>query len=791
MSQEAITSPGIEEMEELTALSMMTAAGTAGDGGSFIRRRVNFIVGQIVIPSVATGSSSGSASVPPEDRFRILYLPQDSDSNTDEGFWINTSRGSNIPECFSLTELTEKVLSGEYRMATDLTSYPSESEISQASKKVRDHNYQAIRDIVAQEPAVYQRKGRGKLIQHAMDVSGLSYVSIYNSLGKYWRGGKDINALLPNYKACGTGRKADFVQTQKLGRKKKYEGTNGKILTPEDLQNFKFALDDYRSKKNGTLQGSYMRMLIHKYSTGDSESPEDRVQLPPDEKPSFRQFYYWYTKNRDKAEDARQKKGEHDTSLNRRAILGRTETGIAGPGLVAQIDATIGDFYLVRGAHREQIVGRPVLFFVMDVKTRMIMGMHITLENASWESALMALKNCADNKVDYCSQYGIEITQEQWPCTCMPGSIVADNGELGGKGVETVIRKLGITVENMPPYRGDLKGIIERNFGKLCMRFRDIVPGYVDKDEGIRGAENYRLHACLTIREFTQIVIRCVLFYNNIHLMKKFTRTVSMIDRGIDAVPLQLWNYGIRYETGALKTLSQDTILKVLLPRNKATVTPCGIRFNNIYYTCPEAEKELWYEKARADKSWKIEVAYDPTSARHIYIFAEDDRIITCNVLEKDLEFGELTEEELTKYNEINRQNIAAYSQKEEQGQADLERQIGKLVAQAKKEGETVSEIRRTLARCSVADSREQEKREMDGSAEYMKNQSKEDLQALARSRELRRHQLDRAGTTPSETVQKSSEQASGREASDLDNDREDNPIGKKIQEALKEMGML
>ena len=781
-------------IQELKTITHATAQ--VDEDQTFIRRRITFLEGQIV-----TDSGTGEASNQNGSRYRILYLPQSKDDDKDEGYWIDTTGTSNIPESFSLSELTEKVLLGECSMATDLTEYPEEKEISKASKEVRDRSFLAIRDIVEQEPAIYRRNERGALIKHAMDVSGLSYVSIYNCLGRYWRGGKELNALLPNYKVCGTKRSADFVQSKKLGRKKKYEGTNGKILTADDIRNFEYARDDYLSKKNGTLQSSYTRMLTYKYSHEDSEHPGKFLQLKPEEKPSFRQFYYWYTKNRNASEDVRKKKGEHETNLKHRAILGRSETGIIGPGMIAQIDATIGDFYLVRGSYREQIVGRPVLFFVMDVKTRMIIGMHITLENASWESALIALKNCADNKVEYCKQYEISIRQDEWPCNFMPSSIVADNGELSGKGVETVIRKLGITVENMPPYRGDLKGIIERNFERFHMRFRDIAPGYVDKDQGIRGSDDNRLKACLTVREFTQMVIRCVLFYNNTHLMKQYNRSISMIDRGIMAVPLQLWNYGIRYETGALRTLSRDTILQVLLPRDTASVTACGIRFNEIYYTCPEAEQNLWFEKARTEGSWKIEVAYDPTSAKHIYMFGENDRIITCRVLEKDLEYGELSEEELSRYNETNRQDIASYSQQEEQGESELERQLKLLTDRARKDGETAGTIKKTLARCSVADSRNQEKSELNGSAEYLKNQSGEDLQKLARERELHRHRNDAISLNSGKESGDSIDESSGKQPDEKSNEKSiekklspvssDDVVGKRIEETLRNLGMI
>ena len=103
--------------------------------------------------------------------------------------------------------------------------------------------------------------------------------------------------------------------------------------------------------------------------------------------------------------------------------------------------------------------------------------MHVTLDNASWNQALLAIKNSAEDKVAFCRRFGVEITEEQWPCHHLPSVLIADNGEVGGKGVESLISELGIMVENCPPYRGDLKGIIEHAFCLAQGALKDILPG--------------------------------------------------------------------------------------------------------------------------------------------------------------------------------------------------------------------------------------------------------------------------------------------------------------------------
>lgn len=45
-----------------------------------------------------------------------------------------------------------------------------------------------------------------------------------------------------------------------------------------------------------------------------------------------------------------------------------------------------------------------------------------------------------------------------------------------------------------------------------------------------------------------------------------------------------------------------------------AIVTPRGIHFQNIYYSCPTAIKGRWFELAWVNGSWEISILYDPES---------------------------------------------------------------------------------------------------------------------------------------------------------------------------------
>ena len=100
-----------------------------------------------------------------------------------------------------------------------------------------------------------------------------------------------------------------------------------------------------------------------------------------------------------------------------------------------------------------KVIGRPVIYAVIDVYSRIVTGLYVGLE-ASWVGAMMALDNMVADKVNFCKQYGIEILEEQWPTHHLPEIIIADRGEFEGYSVENLINNLNIKIENTTAYRG-------------------------------------------------------------------------------------------------------------------------------------------------------------------------------------------------------------------------------------------------------------------------------------------------------------------------------------------------
>lgn len=520
------------------------------------------------------------------------------------------------------------------------SSYISEENIPEKHKLKRDCAWKCISSIVeAYGLDPYLPASRGLLIDQAVQTTGIHKKVIYEWLSKYWQRGKTKNALLPVYRNCGTNnawRSDENASHKKLGRPNRISKLKNKklgvVITPSIKQKFKQGIKKhYDLSEKKSLRNAYRRTINDLFNTGYELKNSVPVPVLPesDKLPTFKQFYYWYEKNfRSTKQKLDAKFGKRESEMNHRALLGDATAMAFGPGSLYDIDATIGDTYLVSEFIRSRIIGRPVIYFVVDVFSRYIVGIAVTLEGPSWLGAMLALDNVVADKVAFCAEYGIEIKPEQWNVQSLGEGIRADRGEFEGFNVEPLVNNFGIRIYNTPPYRGDFKPFVERAFGKANEKFIHFTPGAVVKPR-TRGKKDYRLDAVLTLREFYALLIQYVLNYNSSNYLSHYRKDEFQIADQVDLYPQDLWNWGIENRSGHLRTIPREIVRLNLLPRKTVSVTKQGIHFEKeIYYTCNLAREDGWFERARQRGSWKIEVAYDPRNLTNIYVPLNDGREI-------------------------------------------------------------------------------------------------------------------------------------------------------------------
>jgi len=536
------------------------------------------------------------------------------------GYWYNLSINSRVPSVFAIQDTAKGIIEGRYETSAQPVEVHPEETLSETERSIRDSRWSKIQHIVTDEPNIYEKGKRSQLVQNAARQNEVSIEQLYRLIDLYWRRGKSKNALLPAYANCGGKGKARRQKSAKLGAKPRSGSSIGKILSDADYFNFDRATRKYYlNQQKRSMKSTYEKLLqdYYAYKTDDG-----RLKLPePPALPSFRQFQYWYYKNRDIISETKKREGERSFDLNSRAVTGKSDYGLMGPGAQFQVDATVGDVYLLSRFDRSNLVGRPIIYFILDVFSRMVVGMGVGLEGPSWNALADAIINMAADKVAFCRQYGIGITEDEWPCRHVPASLLGDRGELESKNADNLVSMFGIRVINAPPYRADLKGIIEQHFRTININGISQLPGSVKPDMSKRGGHDYRLDAELDINQVTKILIKCVLYYNNHHYLETFEKSEAMMMDGVEAIPVKLWEWGVKNLSGALRSYPEDVVKFAVLPTEKAMVTAKGIRFKGLFYSCDSAKAENWFERARSSKMWAITVAYDSRDMANIYIW--------------------------------------------------------------------------------------------------------------------------------------------------------------------------
>jgi putative transposase len=515
-----------------------------------------------------------------------------------------------------------------------------DQDINPSQRQRRDETWRFLGPLIAEHNTelLLRPDRRGLLIRECAARDGLSKAVIYKYLRRYWQAGRTPNALLPAFDKCGGRGKRRHPRTgtqeaAKLGRPSARAVNSGRRLgiriTPEIERKFERGVKQfYETRAERSLRDAYQLTLEAFFHDGYTLIAGTPVPVLPiaEDLPSFGQFRYWYDKHRDAQREDKARRGERAYNLTGRALLGDSTQMASGPGSLYQIDATIGDIYLVSSFDRTRIIGRPVIYVCIDVFSRLVTGIAVALEGPSWLGAMLALDNVAEDKVALCAGYGIEITDEMWPCHHLPEAILADRSEFEGYDADNLVGSLGVSIHNTPPYRADWKGIIERHFRIANDKFIHFMPGAVARQRD-RDESDHRLDAVLTLDEFRKLFICHVLNHNGSHYLSDYQKDSFMIADAVERYPLDLWNWGIKNCSGHLRTLPREIVRLNLLPRKQATITPQGIRFEpELYYTCELALREGWFARAGRRGASKIEVAYDPRSVDLIYLCLEGGR---------------------------------------------------------------------------------------------------------------------------------------------------------------------
>ncbi|RLT96395.1 Mu transposase C-terminal domain-containing protein [Ketobacter sp.] len=656
-------------------------------------------------------------------RIRVLW------SNPQAVFWINIDDEGALPQVTLKSEFEHLLARSDLKAINDpyVNISMTSPKAGSKSEEVQQKAWTAIKDIVKSEPDIYERKARGLLMNKVMEENKITKQTLYRWLRRYWQFGMCANALSGRYDLCGGSGKPKTFKKKRNGPIRTRNLGDGVPITEQVKSLFRVVIQkSYLNENKYDFDYAYNQLLIA-YGVKIPASPEDLVDVPTE-----RQFKYFFQKEYTSIEVTKKREGEINYLKDFSPSIGTSTAEVPGPGYLYQIDATIADVYLVSEQDRTEIVGRPTMYFVVDVFSRAIVGMYIGLENASWVSAMEALGNAMANKVDYCAEHDIDITPDLWPMQGLPEHIIGDKGEMLGRHVEVLSKAFHVEIQNTPAYRADWKGIVERYFRTIQTKMKPFVEGYVTKNPigKKRHGNDYRQDGILTLKEFTKMIIKIVLHYNNDHVIRTYDID-SDIPKKLPANPLVLWTWGIEYRTGLLRRPDPQLVKVNLLPHTNATVTEHGLKLFGCYYSCKQALEWGWFEENyRGPKT--VTVAYDLYSTNVIYLRPSDSyaEFIPANLTSRSRAYANITIWELWVIQDI-RLDVAATSKlKKRSGSVNLVSELQQIKDESKQQQPSYTKKEKVQRAKGIADNKRNERQYERNKKTAERNESSETTSA-------------------------------------------------------------
>ena len=482
--------------------------------------------------------------------------------------WVDTVALESCSECTS-SELSE--VTGVLIVGVD--------DLDTGQRKTMYERYTMIAPILA---FVADDRMRSRMICSVAEEHRVSKATVRNHLCLYLAY-MDVAALAPR-------RREDDRQ-----------------LT-QDEKNIRWALNKffYTTKKQ-SLMTAYTMMLKEKYC--------DSLGVLAEEYPSFYQFRYFYRKTRNLQNFYISRDGLKSYQRNNRPLTGDGVQEFAPAVGTGMFDATVCDIYLVNEAG--SLVGRPILTACIDAYSGLCCGYSL-----SWEGGVYSLRglmlNIIADKVDWCGRFGISIHREDWDCSMLPATFVTDMGsEYTSENFEQ-IAELGVKVVNLPSYRPELKGLIEKFFDLVQESYKKHLKGkgVIEPDYQERGAHDYRKDACLTMTDFEKIVLHCIIYYNSQRIVENFPYTEDMIAAQVKPYASQIWNWGKSQIGANLIEIGKRELMLTLLPRTTGKFSRYGLKVNKLRYHC-EGYTEQYLSGG------DVVVAYNPEDVTCVWLLED------------------------------------------------------------------------------------------------------------------------------------------------------------------------
>ena len=266
-----------------------------------------------------------------------------------------------------------------------------------------------------------------------------------------------------------------------------------------------------------------------------------------------------------------------------------------------QIDHTVIDLIVVDERDRQPI-GRPYLTLAIDVFTRCVLGMVVTLEAPSAVSVGLCLAHAACDKRPWLEGLNVEM---DWPMSGKPRLLYLDNAaEFKSEALRRGCEQHGIRLDYRPPGQPHYGGIVERIIGTAMQMIHDELPGTTFSNPGQRGEYDSEKMATLTLRELERWLALAVGTYH------------GSVHNGLLPPPAARWAEAVE-RVGVPAVVTRPTAFLVdFLPVIRRTLTRTGFVIDHIHYYADALKPWI----ARRERLPAFLIRRDPRDISRIWV---------------------------------------------------------------------------------------------------------------------------------------------------------------------------
>lgn len=409
-------------------------------------------------------------------------------------------------------------------------------------------------------------------------------------------------------------RLCDYLSTQSIGvfikRRKARELTEDEKLIRKALNVF------FYNSSRISLKGAYIRMLAEYYT-------DDQGNLLPH--PSLSKFKRFYYANKKESNFIISRFGKSKFIRDYAPRLSNGVDDYYKDIGTCEVDSTLADIWLVN--NKNEVVGRPVISAGICPVTGLCLGLYVGWEESA-ETLSQMFINIAEDKVAFCKRHGVFIEQEQWPNQGIMRVVVSDRGQTFVSQAIRNLADIGVTLISLEPFAPNYKGTIESFFNNLqCLYKEELInSGVIQKDITDREKPDYRFNACLTLDEFRQIVIKCVVYLNSrrvIDLPHKYIGKIKPFS-------CDYFSFRLNKNPKAFIGIDSKQLRKILLPRCIGHFRQDGVHLNGFRY------RKIGYLNEYL-QGISAEFAYNRYDISEVYLIDDNKNFIPFELIDSSL----------------------------------------------------------------------------------------------------------------------------------------------------------